>query len=683
MARPVSIRRSLLINILSVVLLLSGSILLTIIISSHKTLASLSQSIINQSIHTIEVQLAGFFNPVINKLHIAMAWRKSGILNLDNPERLNRLITPIINQHRQISSLMVADDNGREHMVLRQLGKWINRQTRRQQWHERSLWLEWNNDSYQPIQTWKDLDYDPRQRPWFVGAKKFHDDNVQRHATGENNDGMSDHKFQWTVPYTFFTTKEPGITASIAFNDGDEWLDVIGIDILLKDISQFTRQLRVTPRGMVVVLTDKREVIGLPAHAQFDDATRQTQALMKTPQDLGIEVISDAARAFDELTNGYQKPFHFRSAGEVWWAGVKPFPLNASHNLWIAVVVPEADIIGDITVMRYVVIGITLLILSLAVYRAIDLANKYSTPIEALVQQSVRIARGDLEFKQHVGSLLKEVHRLALAQEKMRRGLKSLFKLERDLQIAKQIQQNTFPETLPNIDGFDVDAWIEPAEDTGGDTYDIVETGDVLDAYEGEANAQKKVVFLLADATGHGIGPALIVTQLRSMLCIALRMNQSLPLIAEYVNQQIHNDMREGRFITAWLGELDPATKTLSSFSAGQAPLFYYSAKTKCCNILQADTPPFGVLPLLAVEIKETITLSKGDIFAVFSDGVFDTSNAEGENFSIERIQSLIVDNNTNPAQELLATIRKQLKEFSQSTKATDDRTAIVIKCTK
>lgn len=687
MAKPVSIRRSLLVNLLAIVLLLSGSILLTIIISSHKTLATLSQSLINQSIDNIEAQLQGFFNPVINELQVALSWGKEGLLNLDEPNRLNKLLTPIIVQHTQVSSLMVANEKGMEHMVLRLPGKWINRQTRRQQWHERSLWLEWDNDIDQATQTWKDLNYDPRQRPWFIGAKQLNVLSAAENAIGQNtankNSLSSPAKIHWTEPYTFFTTKEPGITASASFNDGDEWLDVIGFDILLRDISKFTTQLHISPRGMVVVLTDKQQVVGLPAHKEFKQAERQIQAIMKTPRELGIQVISDAATAFEALSNGYQKPFSFRSGGETWWAGIKPFPLNEARNLWIAVVLPEEDIIGDIVMVRYVVIAITLVILSLAIYRAINLANKYSTPIEALVKQSVRIARGDLDHKQQIDSLLKEVHRLALAQERMRRGLKSLFKLERDLQIAKQIQQNTFPETLPRIQGFEVDAWIEPAEDTGGDTYDIVETGDLLDAYEDEENNGKKIVFLLADATGHGIGPALIVTQLRSMLCIALRMKLSLPKIAEFVNRQIHDDMREGRFITAWLGELDPGENTLASFSAGQAPLFYYSSQSKSCRILHADTPPFGVLPTLEADIKQTIAMAKGDVFAVFSDGVFDTCNAAGEKFGIPRIQAFLENNSTKSPEELLATLRDQLKAFSENTKATDDRTAIVIKCTK
>ncbi|KPJ89018.1 MAG: hypothetical protein AMJ53_16130, partial [Gammaproteobacteria bacterium SG8_11] len=326
MVRPVSIRRSLLINILSVVLLLSGSILLTIIISSHKTLATLSQSLINQSIRTVEADLKGFFEPVISQLHIAAAWGDAGLLSLDEPQQLNKLITPIIVQYGQVSSIMVANDNGMEHMVLRQPDKWINRQTRRPDWNARSLWLEWDDVSSQVSQTWKDLDYDPRQRPWFIGVKQGHTMDSEENLLSRRQKDKSQHKIHWTEPYTFFTTKEPGITASVSFNNGDEWLDVLGIDILLKDISKFTSQLHITQRGMVVVLTDKREVIGLPAHSRFTEVSEQTQALMKTPQELGIKVINDAAREFNALTHGYEEPYQFRSAGEVWWAGVKPFP---------------------------------------------------------------------------------------------------------------------------------------------------------------------------------------------------------------------------------------------------------------------------------------------------------------------------------------------------------------------
>ena len=673
MGRPVSIRRSLLINILSVVLLLSASILLTIFVGSQKTLSTFSQSLINQSINTIEVQLKGFFDPVINELKVALEWGDEGLLDLDEPSRLNRLLAPLILHHPQISSMMVANDKGMEHMVLHLPDRWINRQTRRQQWHERTHWLEWGSDINKATETWKDLDYDPRRRPWFIGAKQL--------QSGANVSPGRSVQIHWTQPYTFYTTQEPGITASASFNDGDEFLDVIGFDILLKDISKFTTQLHIINRGMVVVLTDHREVIGLPAHRQFADDEERKSALMKTPQALGIKVITDAAQAFDTRAHGYQKPFRFKSEGEAWWAGIKPFALSADRNLWIAVVVPEEDMIGQITTMRNAVIGITLVMLLLAVYRAITLANKYSSPIEALVKQSVRISRGDLEYKQQVNTILKEVHRLALAQERMRQGLKALFKLERDLQIAKQIQQNTFPDNIPRIDGIEVDAWIEPAEDTGGDTYDIVETFAIEAESKESAEHSRRIVFLLADATGHGVGPALIVTQLRSMLCVALRMNQPLTRIAQSLNEQLHDDMREGRFVTAWLGELNPVTKSLTSFSAGQAPLFYYSAKTQTCDTLLADTPPFGVLPELDVDIKKTMVLQKGDIFAVFSDGVFDTVNSAGENFSIPRVQAIIEKYCDQSANEILHILRTQLSQFAQNTKANDDRTAIIIKC--
>jgi phosphoserine phosphatase len=87
-------------------------------------------------------------------------------------------------------------------------------------------------------------------------------------------------------------------------------------------------------------------------------------------------------------------------------------------------------------------------------------------------------------------------------------------KLERDLELARLIQQGTFPRRLPRLAGFDVDAWSEPAEATGGDAVDVVPVG-----VEGTG-----ALLLLADATGHGIGPALAATQVRAMLRMAARL---------------------------------------------------------------------------------------------------------------------------------------------------------------
>src|SRR5262249_21325801 len=149
------------------------------------------------------------------------------------------------------------------------------------------------------------------------------------------------------------------------------------------------------------------------------------------------------------------------------------------------------------------------------------LARRYSRPIGALVKESERISRGNLEPGPAVRSSIREVHQLADAHDRMRRSLTTLLKLEGDLQVARRIQQDTLPEQIPSLAGFDIDAWNEPADETGGDTYDVIgyrrgETGLALTSAGAE-----RAVLLLADASGHGIGPALSVTQVRAMLRMA------------------------------------------------------------------------------------------------------------------------------------------------------------------
>src|SRR5260370_13401678 len=134
--------------------------------------------------------------------------------------------------------------------------------------------------------------------------------------------------------------------------------------------------------------------------------------------------------------------------------------------------VPESDLLGNLGHLRLGIVLVMLAGLALAMVRAVSLARRYSRPIEALVRESERISRGDLDPGPPVTSASRDVHRLADAHGQMRRSPKPLLKLEGDLQVARRIQQDTLPERIPIVTGFDIDAWSEPADETGGDTYD-------------------------------------------------------------------------------------------------------------------------------------------------------------------------------------------------------------------
>lgn len=681
--RPVSIRFRFLRDLVLLALLMGGAALLVFWVASRRAIRTHSASIIRQTLETTERELESFFDPVGLSLQVARGWGESGALSLMAPsdvvgaeaaeaavrERLVERFIAVVRQLPRISSLLVADETGREFMLLhtaRGFEVWQTRPREDGGFERRRTWSDWNAPPESR------LDYDPLVRPWFNGAME----NLRRsEGTGRGA------ALYWTEPYTFFTTHDPGITASIAMRDPAGRAQVVGFDILLADISEFTRSLRVGQRGKIVVMTTDDLVVGLPGDARFADPEVRRAAYLREPHEIGLDLARDATRAFgDAVVKAIQEnrspeglTVRFQSLDEAWWGEAREFSLAPDRRLRIAVVVPEAELLGDIAAQRLTFAGILAALLLVGVWRAIVLGRTLSRPVEQLVAQSDRIGRGDLSPPQPIATDISEVQRLAAAHERMRESLRSLMRLERDLQIARQIQQSTLPRTLPALDGFDLAAWNEPAEETGGDTFDVI-------AVEGEGAA--RAVLLLADATGHGIGPALAATQIRAMLRMAVRLGADLADVARHLNEQLLADLPDNRFITAWLGEVDARAGTIASFSAGQGPILIYRAALGAFERRSADAPPFGVVDDMTVHVAAPVALERGDLFIVTSDGFYEARDAAGEQFGPARVERTIASHAGASAAAIIAAVREAVDAFTHSKRADDDRTIIVIRRT-
>jgi len=673
MAHTVSISKSLLLSMLSVILLLSGGIMATTYIGSQRTLESLSAALISQALGKTEERLHRFFDPATQELLLAQAWGNAGIIDVDNPKALKHFFEPLIRQHPQISSLLIADNRGHEFMLLHRGDEWMSRQTRHDEWNGRTRWLEWSDGHHEPVESWRESLYDPRVRPWYRGAIT-----KQRRAVSTNQLISKDELLHWTEPYTFFTTKAPGITASIAFKSDGGMEQVIGFDMLLSDISIFTAGLHVTEHGVVMVLTDDGRIIGLPSNSRFDDGDAGRAALLKRPEELEWPLASDAEEALASRTPGDRGPIRFLSGNSAWWSELRPFKLSPDRNFSIAVMVPESDLLGGIVQIRKWIILITLGVLALALIYIMVLARRYSRPIEALVRQSNRIRKGDLEQGEPIRSRCTEVNALAEAQDRMRAKLQIILRLESDLQLAHQIQQKTFPKKLPKLSEYEIEAWSEAADETGGDTYDVIRLQD--NSLDNSVEPAERIILLLADATGHGVGPALLATEIRSMLRMAVRMGGNLPTIVRHMNEQLFADLYGGRFITAWLGELDGDLHTLTNFSAGQAPLLHYDAKSGNFNVFDADTLPLGVVTDLKITLPDPIQINPGDIFAVISDGIYESTNRHGERFGVNRVMDVITSYKNASPTNITSAIKEAIVVFTEGAQAADDRTTLLIK---
>lgn len=284
----------------------------------------------------------------------------------------------------------------------------------------------------------------------------------------------------------------------------------------------------------------------------------------------------------------------------------------------------------------------------------------------------------ELEYIDLLGSIAGS----AIDDIQSRHARDSLVRLDRDLELARVIQRSAFPQQLPAVHGFEIDAWSEPVEQTAGDTYDVI--GFAGRAGEGPARLSlehaDRAILLLADATGHGIAPALSMTQVRSMLRIAARMGAGVSRIALHLNEELVGHLPGGRFVTAWLGEIDGAAGTLTSFSAGLGPILCYRAGRGEFDVLPTDTMPLGVASALEFAGPQPLVMEPGDILAVISDGLLESANPQGEHFGAHRAMEVIAENNRRNPTRIRQALRKAVAEFAEGVQPSDDRTAVIVK---
>jgi sigma-B regulation protein RsbU (phosphoserine phosphatase) len=257
----------------------------------------------------------------------------------------------------------------------------------------------------------------------------------------------------------------------------------------------------------------------------------------------------------------------------------------------------------------------------------------------------------------------------AVAIQRMRllEDLLAKQRMERELEVARDIQTRVLPKAMPKLAGYEVAGWSRPADQTGGDIYDVI-AGD------------NGVTFLLGDATGHGIGPALSVTQVRAMLRMASRLGAGLDDSFRHINDQLSDDLSSNRFVTAFLGVLDVRTHELTYHSGGQGPILHFQAATSSTTLSSATTLPMGMLPIFKPTAPRVAVLAPGDIMAAITDGIFEYESVPGTMFGEQRVIDIISRDAALPAKTILQHIVDEVVAFAKGAPQLDDMTLLIVK---
>ena len=272
------------------------------------------------------------------------------------------------------------------------------------------------------------------------------------------------------------------------------------------------------------------------------------------------------------------------------------------------------------------------------------------------------------EQDEFVASALAAQAAVVLHRVKMTEALIVSEKLDREIAVARDVQMGTLPKDMPAIKGYDVAGTFSPTDQTGGDLFDFVQISD------------EQLFVLMGDATGHGIGPALSATQVRSMLRVALRLGANLDDAFTHINNQLVEDLPDDRFVTAFFGLLDANKHKIRFHSGGQGPIMHFHARKKHYDWYEASTFPLGYMDQTDLKDAIVVNMARGDILGLISDGIYEYENQASVQFGQAGLMRIIDDHHDSPMDELVQTIMQAAYDHGGPVPQADDITIVLIR---
>ena len=264
-----------------------------------------------------------------------------------------------------------------------------------------------------------------------------------------------------------------------------------------------------------------------------------------------------------------------------------------------------------------------------------------------------------------VSNQIRTYVKAALREAKLQSELQQI---NHDLDIARSIQQGLLPSRSPELDDFEIAGWNQPADQTGGDYFDWQKLPD------------GRLAISLADATGHGIGPALVSSLCRAYARASFLADDAQDQFLERLNSLLADDLSTNRFVTFAVMFLDPQTSEVKVLSAGHGPILWYQRASNELKKLDAQGIPLGMIAGMKYEDSGVQHLDKGDMIVIVTDGFYEWENPQGEEFGISRLEQTIQRAHDCSADEVIEKLRAAVKDFTKGTRQKDDLTAVVLK---
>ncbi len=344
--------------------------------------------------------------------------------------------------------------------------------------------------------------------------------------------------------------------------------------------------------------------------------------------------------------------------------------------------------VGQLLLLLLAVVAAMFFIIEvIAFWTGLSLARSITGAVDELASGTDHVRRGDFSHRlavashDQLGDLADSFNVMTGSIEDLLHQKAEKERLEQELRIARKIQMSLLPQGPLRIDGLSITAHCEPAREVGGDYYDYLP----LD--------QGRVGIIIADVAGKGTSAALYMAELKGLMLSLSQLHSSPRELLMAANRIIAHHLDARSFITMTYVVIDMCAGTLTYARAGHCPLMYLPGSgTRDSGFgprqVQVQAPDGLVLGLKiddgrrfdSLLEEKTIRLGVGDLVLLFTDGITEAMNAEGEPFGEERLAALIQEHGDLPFEELRERILREIHAFVGKTSQHDDMTLVLLK---
>lgn len=343
----------------------------------------------------------------------------------------------------------------------------------------------------------------------------------------------------------------------------------------------------------------------------------------------------------------------------------------------VAIVCPDSDILGGFYRISRIVMYIILASMILIFFLSAWLTHRQLTPLSTLADAAENIASGNLDSTLPEIDRIDEIGVLNRSFRNMQSSLVSHIdqltkataareSLNRELQIASNIQMAMVPHVFPSREDVDVYAMMAPAREVGGDLYDFF----IQD---------EKLYFCIGDVSGKGIPASLMMSVARAMFRILAKQGLSPAEIARQINDLASEDNEQMMFVTMFMASLDLQSGVLNYCNCGHNAPVLMPGRGKKPHFL--DCKPnmaIGIMGGFAFE-GQTVANFRGKSLFVYTDGLNEAENAEHEQFGEDRMLFLLAEENFTNAQTTIETMHQAVTAHVNGAAQSDDLTMLCI----